>query len=545
MGFMENIKTDSESLAISKAAELIAKYVQEDPEKNFDTMMKNLASLDSMFGGSGQFKTVIEWIYEHPGTRKWFIRLMTRDTEQVGTFVKNFFGNCSLKWLEKSKAMEQEDGLCPPFNILISPSMRCNLHCKGCYASSYSSKDDMDLETFDRIITEGKELGVYFYTILGGEPFIKFNDIYRMAKKHNDCLIQIFTNGTLITEKIADQILDAKNIVVAFSVNSTKEDTGFIRGPGVYDRVLKSIDMMRRRNLMYGMSLVLTSKNYKTFMSKKFLKFWENQGIVFGWNFLFMPVGKNADLSLMPTPEQRLTFGEFIKKYREEEPLYIMDFWADAPAVNGCIAGGRRYLHINNRGDIEPCIFAHFSTHNIKECHLIDALKSPFFTHIRMQQPHTDNLLRPCMIIDNPQVLRDACRICNAKPTEEGAEQLIKDPRIMQALDEYSASVAKIADPIWEKTYRYKIDNMYERKRSYGEGIDRIEYKLNRKKFLENAKRFAEKDPEYAKNMLAAAEYAYKNYGIDTRRQITLIKEKKAKTEIKEHIEDTAYDSTP
>ncbi|MCD6280425.1 MAG: radical SAM protein [Deltaproteobacteria bacterium] len=527
MDVIKSLKTGSKSFAISKTAEFIVKYVQKDPEKNFDSMMKNLASLDNMFAGSGQFKKMMEWIHANPGTRKWFIRLMTRDAGQVGTFVKNFFGNCSLKWLEKSKTMEKVDGLCPPFNILISPTMRCNLHCKGCYASSYSSKDDMDIETFDKIITEGKELGIYFYTILGGEPFMKFNDIYNMAKKHNDCLFQIFTNGTLITERIADKILDAKNIVVAFSVNGTKEDTGFIRGPGVYDRVLESIDMLRRRNLMYGMSLVLTSQNYKTFMSRDFLKFWEDQGIVFGWNFLFMPVGKDPDLSLMPTPEQRLTFGEFIKKYREKEPLYIMDFWADAPAVHGCIAGGRRYLHVNNRGDIEPCIFAHFSTHNIKECHLIDALKSPFFTFIRMHQPHTDNLLRPCMIIDNPQVLRDACRICNARPTEEGAEKLIEDPAIMKALDEYAAAVAKKADPIWLRNYQDDINDMYERKCSFGEGIDRVEYKLNRRHFLENAKRFAEKDPMYAKRMLEAAEHAYNEYGKDKERQIVVIKEVK------------------
>lgn len=527
MGILENLKKKSKGAAISASADFIVKYVQKNPEKNFDTMMKGLASLDNRFGGgTGQFKAVMDWIQKNPGTKKWFIKLMTRDAGQVSTLVKNFFGNCSLRWMDRAKVLENEDGLCPPFNILISPSMRCNLRCKGCYASSYSPKEDMDLATFDKIITEGKEIGVYFYTILGGEPFIKFNDIYTMTKKHNDCLFQVFTNGTLITEKIADQILEAKNIVIAFSVNGSKEDTGFIRGEGVYERVLKSIDMLRRRNLMYGMSLVLTSKNYDTFMSKEFLKFWENQGIVFGWDFLFMPVGKDPDLSLMPTPEQRVTFGEFIKKYREQEPLYIMDFWADAPTVHGCISGGRRFLHINNKGDIEPCIFAHFATHNIKECHLLDALKSPFFTFIRMNQPHTDNLLRPCMIIDNPEILREACRRYHARPTADGAEKLIEDPDVMRGLDEYSQAVAKVVDPIWEREYQYKIDDIYERRCAFGEGIDRIEYKLNMEKFMERVRELTKKDPEYAKNMLDAAEYVYKRYGEDSKRHIVLIKRK-------------------
>ena len=131
------------------------------------------------------------------------------------------------------------------------------------------------------------------------------------------------------------------------------------------------------------------------------------------------------------------------------------------------------------------------------------------------------------MIIDNPQVLRDACRICNARPTEEGAEKLIEDPAIMKALDEYAAAVAKKADPIWLRNYQDDINDMYERKCSFGEGIDRVEYKLNRRHFLENAKRFAEKDPMYAKRMLEAAEHAYNEYGKDKERQIVVIKEVK------------------
>ncbi|MEA2102039.1 MAG: radical SAM protein [Thermodesulfobacteriota bacterium] len=526
MGMLNEITSKSKQAAIVASAKYITSYVQKDPQAHFDSMMKGLKTVDSLFSNENQFTNVMQWINDHPGTRVWFSNLMSRNPRQVNTFVKNFLGNCSLKWLEKSKKMGNEYGMCPPYSILISPSMRCNLHCKGCYAADYPHKksDDMDLDTFDRIIREGKEMGVYFYTILGGEPFMVFDDIYAMAKKHKDCLFQVFTNGTLITEEIAEKIEDASNIVVAFSVNGSREDTDYMRGPGVYDKVLASIDKLRKRRLIYGISLVLTSKNYDTFMSNEFLEFWEKQGVVFGWNFLFMPVGPNPDLSLMPKPEQRINFGEFIKDYRERHPLYIMDFWADAPSIQGCIAGGRRFLHVNNKGDIEPCIFAHYSTHNIHRHTLMEAMQSPFFTFIRMNQPHTDNLLRPCMIIDNPDVWRNACKRYNARPSDLGAENLVDNPEITKGIDRYAKEVAKIADPLWKEKYACKIRDMENRKAGFHEGIDRIEYRLNRFALLEKTKIWVQKNPFYIKSMLESLEFVDKNYGVKKDIQSIIVK---------------------
>lgn len=52
-----------------------------------------------------------------------------------------------------------------------------------------------------------------------------------------------------------------------------------------------------------------------------------------------------------------LVIYEKIRKYRATKPLFAMDFQNEAEYVGGCIAGGRRYLHINANGDIDPCVF--------------------------------------------------------------------------------------------------------------------------------------------------------------------------------------------
>ena len=64
-----------------------------------------------------------------------------------------------------------------------------------------------------------------------------------------------------------------------------------------------------------------------------------------------------------------------------------MDFWNDGEYVNGCIAGGRDYLHINANGDIEPCAFIHYADSNIKEKTLLEAYQSPLFMQYRRNQP--------------------------------------------------------------------------------------------------------------------------------------------------------------
>jgi hypothetical protein len=80
---------------------------------------------------------------------------------------------------------------------------------------------------------------------------------------------------------------------------------------------------------------------------------------------------------------------------------------------------------------------------------LIEVLESDFFRTIRSMQPYSENLLTPCMIIDNPHIYRDVVRKCCAYPTHDGAEDVFT--KITTQLDGYGASVRALYDPIWEQ----------------------------------------------------------------------------------------------
>ena len=116
--------------------------------------------------------------------------------------------------------------------------------------------------------------------------------------------------------------------------------------------------------------------------------------------------GQRFRCELLPSPDQREKMYNRICEYRSTKPIFTIDFQNDAKFVNGCIAGGRNYLHINANGDIEPCAFIHYSDSNIREKTLLEAYQSPLFMAYHDGQPFNDNMFQPCPMLENPECLR-------------------------------------------------------------------------------------------------------------------------------------------
>lgn len=376
-----------------------------------------------------------------------FDRLKKASPECRQGALTSFFINAEIMGLLRRRGFEEKNGIRPPFTILISPTMRCNLQCIGCYASKYSKKEDLEFEVIDRIIREANELGCYVITILGGEPFIR-EDLFEIFKLHKDTYFQVFTNATLINEKLADEIAGIGNIYPCISIDGLEEYTDIRRGKGTFKKLVKTMDLLRERGVIFGYSTMVTRENNELVVSDDFIDFLVDKNCFMGWYFAYMPVGKNPDLSLMPTPEQRLYRLKRINAIRDTKNIIISDFWNDAPLVGGCIAAGNQFLHINNNGDIEPCIFVHFAVDNIKEKSLKEAFFSPLFTGIRKRQPYNENLLMPCMIIDNPHILREVVKESGAKPTHSDAHLILEDEMAVH-IDDYASKFSNICAPAW------------------------------------------------------------------------------------------------
>ncbi|MFW6410332.1 MAG: radical SAM protein [Halanaerobiales bacterium] len=435
------------------AAEQILKramnYIEKDPEKNF---LKVLDLADKVAGTDKhhqEIDSLRESFKTNPAIRQYVKKFTEIAPSYKEGLVMNFFINSGLLGIPYQFEKAEELGVNVPWTILIDPTSGCNLNCTGCWAGKYSESDSLDFETIDRIITEAKELGIYFIVLSGGEPTV-YPRLFDIFEKHDDVGFMMYTNGTLIDDEMADKMLEAGNVSPAISLEGGKEATDKRRGKGVYDKVMAAMDRLRERGIVFGASLTVTRNNVKEIFNEDFIDFLIEKGVTYAWSFHYVPIGREPNLDMMLTPEQRAWLAEKVPELRQSKPLFIADFWNDGTFSGGCIAGGRRYFHINARGDVEPCAFVHFAVDNIKDKSLEEVLQNPLFKEYQSRQPFNDNSLLPCPIIDNPRQLEEMVEKSGASPTHEGADSLF-DKEIAEGLDELSSRWQEISAPIDKK----------------------------------------------------------------------------------------------
>lgn len=185
--------------------------------------------------------------------------------------------NCNIPWL-----------------ILMDPTSACNLHCTGCWAAEYGNKLNLTFDEMDSIVTQGKELGIYFYMMTGGEPLVRKADIIRLCEKHNECAFHCYTNGTLVDQAFCDEMKRVGNLSLSISLEGFEDANDFRRGAGVYDKVIHAMDLLHENGLIFGNSVCYTRKNMDAVTSDEFFDLLIEHGSRFAWYFHLMPVGMKA-----------------------------------------------------------------------------------------------------------------------------------------------------------------------------------------------------------------------------------------------------------
>lgn len=419
------------------------------------TMIKAVSFLERM--SADEYKGMVRAVREAFETSHPSIHLARRVFKEMNSNCKkkllvNFVVEGLFHRPKRMASYIEEYGLEPPFVGLISPTMRCNLRCVGCYAANYTMASDLEPEIVDRVIQESKDIGLQFMVILGGEPFV-YKPLWDILEKHNDIIFQIYTNGTVIDEQAARRIAQWGNIVPAISIDGFEEEMDSRRGKGTFAAVMRAMDLLRAQGVPFCFSCCSTRQNCKVIVSDEFIDLMIDKGAVLGWYFNYMPIGRDPDLELMPTPEQRDHVRARVNYLRETKPILLVDFFGDGPLVEGCLAGGKTYFHINNRGDVEPCIFAHYAVDNIKKKSLKEALNSDFFKGIRSKQPFGYVDIRPCPLIDYPGAMASLVRRYEARPTHEGAEKLVGE--LVPQLHGYARRLAEIYEKVWDEEYQW------------------------------------------------------------------------------------------
>ena len=438
--------------AISAAINTALGYLEKDPENNAPKLMDMIDKLVPADWYKGQRDAIREAINEKGNWFQLIQKIYALDPGVRKAFFTNFITNASLKGSALQEEVAEKNNCNVPWAILLDPTSACNLHCTGCWAAEYGHKLNLSLETIDSIIRQGKEMGTYMYIYTGGEPLVRKKDLIKICEMHPDCEFLSFTNGTLIDEEFCQEMLRVKNFVPAISLEGFEDANDSRRGQGVYEKVMHAMDLLKAHNLAFGISVCYTSRNFEDVSSEAFYDKIIDKGALFVWFFHYMPVGNDASVDLLLKPEQREEMYHRIREMRGKKAIFAMDFQNDGEFVGGCIAGGRRYLHINAKGAVEPCVFIHYSNVNIHDTSLLDALRSPIFQAYHDNQPFNENHLRPCPMLENPERLRELVRETGAVNTDYQDPESVDD--LCDRCEPYAESWKPTAEKLWKESHR-------------------------------------------------------------------------------------------
>ena len=427
-------------------------YLEGNPQKNMPQLIKWAEKFDWKGNYSKEIMGVKKSLSDPDNNWNIFVNnFWNLDAGVRKKTFENFFVNGVFRARNKLDESRAKYNCNVPWAILMDPTSACNLRCTGCWAADYGNKMNMSYETLDDIIRQGKELGTYFYIYSGGEPLVRKKDIIRLCEKHNDCMFLAFTNGTFIDEAFANEMLRVKNFIPVISLEGFEEETDSRRGEGTYKAVERAMDILHDKKLLFGNSCTYTRTNTEVIGSERYFDFMVDKGAMFAWFFTYMPVGVNAVPELMATPGQRKYMYHQIRNFRKSKPIFTLDFWNDGEYVNGCIAGGRNYLHINANGDIEPCAFIHYSDSNIHETTLLEAYQSPMFMQYKQNQPFSENMLRPCPLLDHEYKLAEMIDKTKAKSTD------LEHPEDVHDLCAKTVDAARnwnpVANELWKESH--------------------------------------------------------------------------------------------
>jgi radical SAM protein with 4Fe4S-binding SPASM domain len=295
--------------------------------------------------------------------------------------------------------------LSAPFRITWDITTRCNLLCRHCYNVSNPQAESISSSHKLLIAEKLSESEVFFVSLSGGEPLME-PEIWNIIKifKDKGRLIQLISNGTLITERIAQKIKDSGVDSVQISLDGLKESHEYQRGvEGCFEKTVHGITHLSKKDIPVIVNTLISQKN--CYEIPALLDFLVDIGVhAFRTSRLIM-MGRGETLEgEVLTPEQTRTFIHYIleqrKKYEgkiQVHPDECMSFVGEKISKYGlswfgCPAG-RTECAVDSKGDVYPCVFLiydEFCMGNLLESDFDDIWHSQKFEAFRTLERKCD-----------------------------------------------------------------------------------------------------------------------------------------------------------
>jgi len=281
-------------------------------------------------------------------------------------------------------------GTIPPI-LALSPTMRCNYCCRGCFTEGRrkpaSSEQENELSTaeLDQLFAEAESLGVMAVVLIGGEPLIR-GDLIELIERRRRLIFALITNGSLLSAEVARRIAASGNVVTLVSLDSSPCETDARRGAGAYESALRALAFLRVARACFGYAATVTSENADRLASEDFIDHMIGLGCVVGNYTEYVPCTPDEEPGLALSNAARSAFHLRALGLRRRKPILLnfTHFPENIRNEDGrCLGAGRGWLHVGPRGEVEPCPLAPVSRENVRRGGLLAAFSSPFLRALR------------------------------------------------------------------------------------------------------------------------------------------------------------------
>ncbi|MDR2757287.1 MAG: radical SAM protein [Planctomycetaceae bacterium] len=324
---------------------------------------------------------------------------------------KSFFA------LRAFKNRNKHDILFPPF-LFFSLTTACNLHCRGCWVTQEKGHNvspvSLPLEKIERVIQIGQQNSVYFYTLLGGEPFLT-TTMWELIEHHPEAYFQVITNGQFFDTNNVKRLKKLGNVSPLISIDGFETENDARRGLGTFIKAINGCQELCRQKLLYGVATVVTAQNFESVLTEVYIRQFIELGAVYLWYYIYRPVGMDSASELAVNREQLSELRKRLLRLRRKMPIILIDTYWDAQGKAVCPASKGMAFVVGAKGSIEPCppitVARNFLDDNNGDFYKT-INESNFLRHFQqfVRDRYDGERSQGCVLIDYPQELAEFLR---------------------------------------------------------------------------------------------------------------------------------------
>lgn len=304
--------------------------------------------------------------------------------------------------------------LYPPF-MFVALTNTCNLRCHGCWVEKEGTAHFLSDDDLHRIVESGKRRNAYYYTLLGGEPFLH-KGIWDVFRRHRDCYFQVITNGMLFTEQNVQRLKELGNVTPLISLDGFEQQNDLRRGTGVFAAASAGLERLRKAKVLFGIATTATGQNVQEVMSDEYVRHFIDKGAMYLWYYVYRPMSEAPHTEYCVSKEQLTWMRRRLLELRRSHPIFLIDtYWTESGEAF-CPAAMGLGFHVGPQGSIEICPALSFACETVRD-HDDGDLYRTFneSSFLRGFQKFVVERTKGCVILEHPQELHDYIRDSGAR----------------------------------------------------------------------------------------------------------------------------------